>query len=61
LNLNLDKGLAENYNKMGFIHALNGEYESALKFFYNSVNIWSDYQDANLNIQFVNEKMRKMN
>jgi tetratricopeptide (TPR) repeat protein len=35
LNLNLDKGLAENYNKMGFIHALNGEYESALKFFYN--------------------------
>ena len=61
LNLNLDKGLAENYNKIGFTLALKAEYESALKFFYSAVNIWSDYHDANLNIQFVNEKMRKMN
>ena len=59
LNLSFDRGLAENYNKIGFIIALQGDYETALGYFLKAVNIWNDYPDAKANIMFINEKLNK--
>jgi|GEM_PF-7027472 len=59
MNLNMDRGLAENYNKIGFILALQGNYNKALEYFYKAVSVWKDYRDANLNIQYIYEKMNK--
>ncbi|MFH1052472.1 MAG: hypothetical protein V1779_16255 [bacterium] len=59
MNLDMDRGLAENYNKIGFIIALQGDYSKALEYFYKAVNIWKGYRDANSNIMYIYEKMNK--
>ncbi|MFC2131626.1 tetratricopeptide repeat protein [Bacteroidota bacterium] len=58
LNLFSDKGLAKNYNKIGFVIGLMGDYEQALNYFQLSVRVWRDYRDANENIRFINEKLQ---
>lgn len=61
LNLNMDRGLAENYNKIGFVIALKGEYDKALVYFFKAIKIWKDYPDANANIRYIYEKMNNVN
>jgi tetratricopeptide (TPR) repeat protein len=58
LNLYTDKGLAENYNQIGYVIALMGEYNKALEYFKMSVNVWKDYKEAHGNIRYINEKLR---
>jgi len=58
VNLNYDRGLAENYNKLGVILALQKKYKQALERFIQAVNIWKDYKDANDNIRFVKERIK---
>ncbi len=57
----MDRGLAENYNKIGFVLALQGDLKHALDYFYKAVNIWRGYKDANSNIMFIQEKLKKNN
>lgn len=59
MNLNMDRGLAENFNKIGFILALKGQYDKALPYFIKAVHIWKDYPDANANIRYIYEKTGK--
>ena len=56
--LNNDKGLAENYNKIGFVLALQKKYNTALSFFYKATSIWWGYRDANENIRYIKEKLK---
>lgn len=55
LNLNFDRGLSENYNKIGVVLALQNKYKDALNYFYKAVNVWKEFKDANDNIRFIYE------
>ena len=54
--LNTDRGLAENYNKIGYVYAKTGNPDKSLGYFYKAVKIWPDYQDAISNIEYIKNK-----
>lgn len=51
--LGKDKGLAENYNKTGYVYAKLDSLEKALPYFRNAIKVWPEYKDANNNIKYV--------
>ncbi len=56
--LNRDKALAVNLNKIGICLAKLGEYKEALKSFKEALSIWENFSDAKLNARYVQEKLR---
>ncbi len=55
-----DKGLAVNYNKVGFCLARTGRFDEAIDCFYKALEVWSDYRDAKLNVRYILEKRDKL-